>query len=236
MWKLLPLWLAFILVGAELIAQPPGGTQPPDATKQNQKDYSQSPIVTKMMAFNTKKDGKLTKEEVTDPRLHRLFDQADTNKDGFVTKEELMALAAKLDAEYGPSGKGDFKGGPGGKGPKGEKGFGSKGDKGPGGPKGKGGFGGPGGPGGFGGPPQPGQILPPYLLDQLNLTDDQRKQLDDLQKHVSSQLDKILTDQQKQQLKDMRGGPGGYGPPPGKGGPGGAGGPFGDGPPQGKPG
>jgi hypothetical protein len=82
-----------------------------------------------MMAFNAKKDGKLTKEEVTDTRLHRLFDQADTNKDGVVTREELMALAAKIDAAFG-------QGGPGGKGP-GKKGpGGKKGDKG--GPKGKG--------------------------------------------------------------------------------------------------
>jgi hypothetical protein len=58
-------------------------------------------------------DGKLTKDEVTDPRLRRFFDQADTNKDGVVTKEELMALAAKIDAEYA-------QGGFGGKGPKGE--------------------------------------------------------------------------------------------------------------------
>src|SRR5947209_19758730 len=38
-----------------------------------------------------------------------------------------------------------------------------------------GGFGGPGGGrGGFGGPPQPGQILPPFLLDRLNLTAEQK--------------------------------------------------------------
>ena len=43
--------------------------------------------------------------------LNRLFDQADTNKDGVVTKEELMALAAKLDAESARGG-----GGPGGRG------------------------------------------------------------------------------------------------------------------------
>src|SRR5262245_51841320 len=45
-----------------------------------------------------------------------------------------------------------------------------------------GGFGGPGGgPGGFGGPPQPGQILPAFLRDTLTLTDDQKKDLDELQ-------------------------------------------------------
>ena len=48
-----------------------------------------------MMAFDKDKDGKLTKAEVTDERLHRLFDRADADKDGVVTKDELTALAAR---------------------------------------------------------------------------------------------------------------------------------------------
>src|SRR3982074_1560592 len=51
-----------------------------------------SPLVARMMAFDKNKDGKLTRDEITDERLLRLFDQADTNKDGVVTKEELIAL------------------------------------------------------------------------------------------------------------------------------------------------
>ena len=51
------------------------------------------------MAFDKNKDGKLTKDEITDPRLHRLFDRADADKDGVVTREELIALAAQLQAE-----------------------------------------------------------------------------------------------------------------------------------------
>jgi hypothetical protein len=39
-----------------------------------------------MMALDKNKDGKLTRDEVTDPRLLRLFEQADTNQDGVVTK------------------------------------------------------------------------------------------------------------------------------------------------------
>ena len=60
--------------------QQSGGPPGQQGGKDTGKDYSNSSIVTKMMAFNSKKDGKLTKEEVTDPRLHRLFDQADTNQ------------------------------------------------------------------------------------------------------------------------------------------------------------
>src|SRR5713101_1529455 len=156
--------------------QSPGGSSAGPANEKP-KDFTNSPIVTRMMAFAKNKDGKLTKEDVTDVRLHRLFDQADTNKDGVVTKEELIALAAKLDSE---SVQDDGPGGPGRRGP---RGFGGPGG-GPGG--GRGGPDGPGGPGpgGFGGPPQPGQILPSFLQDRLNLSADQKKQIDDLQKDV----------------------------------------------------
>jgi Spy/CpxP family protein refolding chaperone len=164
------------------------------AQEPEKKSYRNSSIVVKMMAFNKKKDGKLTKKEVTDPRLHRLFDMADTNKDGIVTREELMALAAKLDAEFKQGGFPD----------KGPKGFGDKGPK---------GFGK--GPKGFG-PPRPGQMLPPIMVDLLELTPDQRKQLDALQKDVDRRLGKILTEEQKMKLKEFqeRGPFGKKSPPP----------------------
>jgi spore coat protein CotH len=96
--------------------------------------------------------------------------------------------------------------------------------------------GGPGGPGvGPGSPgsgagggfvmrlPPPGEVLPPPIQDALGLTDDQKKKLADLQKDVDASLEKLLTDAQKKQLKDMRDrGPGGFaGPGGGPGGPGG---------------
>jgi hypothetical protein len=96
---------------------------------------------------------------------------------------------------------------------------------------GKGGFPGKGGfqKGGFGGGMrgQPGQIMPQFIQEQLKLTDEQKKQVDDLQKDVDGKLDKILTDEQKAQLKQMRErGPGGFGGPGGPGGgKGGKGGP-----------
>jgi hypothetical protein len=189
-------------------AQPPDRKPEQTNAKDKAKDFSNSPLVTKMMAFNKKKDGKLTKDEVTDERLHRLFDMADANKDGVVTKEELIALAVKLDEENGRGGGFDGPGGPGG---------------GPGGPPGRRGPGGPGGPGGRGpggpgGPPQPGQVMPPFLQDSLKLTAEQKKQLEELQKDVDGRLAKILTDEQKKQIKEMRDrGPGG---PPGGRGPG----------------
>lgn len=89
-----------------------------------------------------------------------------------------------------------------------------------------------GGPGGPGGPQQGFHILPPFAQDQLNLTDDQKKQIADLEKQTKEKLDNILTEQQKQKLKDMHqnmrrrfGGSGGQGGP---------GGPDGERPPGGK--
>jgi hypothetical protein len=216
--RFLPALACAAVLLSQAAAQPPGDKPAGDHGKAKPKDYSNAPLVTRMMAFDKNKDGKLTRDEITDPRLLRLFDRADTNKDGVVTKEELMALAAKLDAEGGPGGRGF--GGPGG----------------PGGPGGRG-FGGPGGRG-FGGPPRPGQVLPPFVQERLNLTADQKKQLDDLQKDVDARLGKILSDEQKKQLHEMQGGFGRGG----RRGPGGPGGgppgppPDGDGGRPGRPG
>jgi hypothetical protein len=156
-------------------------------------------MVARMMTFDKNMDGKLTKEEVTDSRLQSLFDRADADKDGILTKEELTTFFTKEAAALGTQG-GGFGGPPGG-------GFGGPG----------GGFGGP------GGPPRIGQIMPPFIQDILELNESQKKQVADLQKEVDTKLEKILTDDQKKQLKDMRsmgpggpGGPGGGNPPPKK--------------------
>jgi len=57
-----------------------------------------------------------------------------------------------------------------------------------------------GGPG-MGGPgggfmmrmPRPGEILPPPLVDQLRLTDEQKKKFEQLQKETDEKLEKLLT-------------------------------------------
>lgn len=177
-------------------AQPPGP---------GQEVYSQSAtggdLVTRMMEFDKDKDGKLTKSEVTDPRLHRLFARSDANNDGTVTKEELATLAAK---EESKSRGRSFGFGP------------------PGGPPG-------GGPGGFMMmPPRPGEILPPMVQQRLRLSAVQKAELALIQKDVDERLGKILNDEQKKQIQEMRQrGPGGMGPrgggPPGGFGPGGGG-------------
>ncbi|HJT77895.1 MAG TPA: EF-hand domain-containing protein, partial [Gemmataceae bacterium] len=148
-----------LFVGPVVIAQPPpGGPDVPGRAP------SKEEFVSRMMAFDKNKDGKLTRDEITDARLQRLFDRADANKDGVVTKEELAALYDR---------EGRLSGGPGGAG-----GFG---------PPGGGRFDPP-GRGGFGAPPRPGQVLPDFLQRRLNLTEEQKKKVADLQKEVDAGL------------------------------------------------
>jgi hypothetical protein len=144
---------------------------------------------------------------------------------------------------FGPPGGGFGGGGFGGGG--GKKGNGGPGGGGGGGGGGnaKGGAGGAGG--GFGGgfafgPPPVGTIVPSFVQDFLKLTEEQKKSLADLQKHVDAQLAKMLTEEQTKEMKNFGpggGGPfrGGFGGPPG-GGPGGPGGGPGGGPMGGPPG
>ena len=189
------------------VAQRQGGREASNSASADARD-----LVSRMMAFDKNNDGKLSRDEVTDERLIRLFERADADRNGAVTEDELSALAQREHADQG--------GGP--------PGFG------PGGPPG----GGRGGP--MMGMPRPGEILPQFLRQRLNLSSKQQKQLTALQKKVDDELAKILTSAQKKQLSEMRSrGPGGFGPPPG-GGPGGfgpppGGGPGGFGPPPGAP-
>jgi EF hand len=90
------------------------GAQPPEGKKGGKggpgkdggdKGAPTGDFVTRMMTFDKNKDGKLSRDEITDERLLRLFDRADTNKDGVVTKEELEALAAK-EGQVGGRGQG----------------------------------------------------------------------------------------------------------------------------------
>ncbi len=65
----------------------------------------------RLMQFDADKDGKLTRVELTDERLGRLFDRLDADKDGIVSKTEAASLTAEDSApRRGPAGPG----GPGG--------------------------------------------------------------------------------------------------------------------------
>jgi outer membrane protein assembly factor BamB len=102
-----------------------------------------------------------------------------------VCGDKVFVTTASTENQTKPQAMRGMRGGPGG-------GFGGGGGR---------GRGGRGGPGGFG-PPEPGQIMPPFLRDRLSLTDEQKKQVDELQKEVDTQLAKLLTDEQKKTLKE----------------------------------
>jgi hypothetical protein len=55
--------------------------------------------------------------------------------------------------------------------------------------------------GGAGGSPQFGQIMPGFLQERLKLTADQKKQVGELQREGAAALDRVLTGEQKEQLK-----------------------------------
>ena len=81
------------------LAQPPeesrdGGPKAAPETKVD-KAAAADALVSRMMAFDKNKDGKLTRDEITDTRLERMFDRADANHDGVVTREEFVTWAAK---------------------------------------------------------------------------------------------------------------------------------------------
>jgi len=109
-------------------------------------------------------------------------------------------------------------------------------------PAGKGGKGGE-----KGNPPrfELGQVFPPPLMEELNLTPAQAKELDAIKMELKAKLDKLLTAEQKTTIENFRprGGPGGpagdKGEKHGKGGKGGdkgsKGAPGGDRPPVEKP-
>lgn len=165
-----------LLAGGVLLVIALASAQPPRDEKGKEgsaRPSDREGLVARMMTFDKNGDGKLTKEEVTDERMQRLFERADANKDGTVTKEELTALAAQEGA-IGNTGR-------------------------PGGRPGEGRF-----PGGFGQRPVPGQVMSSFLQEALKLTADQKKQMEELQKDVDGRIEKILTAEQKAQLKEMR--------------------------------
>ncbi|MEP6755760.1 MAG: EF-hand domain-containing protein [Chthonomonadales bacterium] len=178
------------------------------AQGQGQSGNSADSSVSRLMSFDKNKDGKLNKAEITDPRLSALFNHIDAKKKGTLTKSEIAEFFKKQPTVRAMGGPGGGPGGPGGPG----GGFG-----GPGGPGGQGGPGGPGG-GPGGGPPRPGQVIPGFMAQSLNLSIAQQKQIEDLQKEVDTKLAKILTSAQKKQMSEFRGrgpgGPGGPGGPP----------------------
>ena len=176
---------------------PPNGGPPGRGPQGGSVDPSAA--VEKIMTLDVNGDHMLTIAEVKDARLENLLKRADKNSDGNVTVEELTD---EFTAEAAQS-RNSRGGGPGG-------GFGGPGESGYGNP---GGFG---GPPGFGGPGRgmrrPGEILPPFMLEELQLNEAQRTEMAALQTDVDARLKKILTEEQMQQLSQRPRPPQGRGP------------------------
>ncbi|HEX4070209.1 MAG TPA: PQQ-binding-like beta-propeller repeat protein [Planctomycetaceae bacterium] len=195
--KVLLFTLGVGLAASVALAQPPEESR--DHAPKIDKAAAADALVSRMMAFDKNKDGKLTRDEITDTRLVRMFDRADANHDGVVTRDELVTWAAKaveedVESRNAPGLMGPPDGGPGGPGPGGPERRRGRGGR---------GFGGR-GAGAFGPRSQPGQILSASIIQTLKLTDQQKKDEADLQKHVDEELGKMLTAKQKQRLKDIQ--------------------------------
>jgi len=217
-----------LIAGAFVVAASPAFAQPGGPPGSGRGGGNAGPgvdaMIERMLTFDANKDGSLLKSEVTDERLHALFGRADADQDGKVSRGELRELFTKESAALAANRRGGGPmGGPGGGPPQG--GPGGPGERGPGGPPPPppsnplGGPRGEGGDrGGFGQArgqrPRPGQVLPAGLQDRLGLSEEQRRRVDALQEIVDTQLNSILTPEQKQMLNDV-------GPPPGEPGPGG---------------
>jgi hypothetical protein len=144
------------------------------------------------------------------PPPHPVVEALDADGDGTLSGDEIKGASESLkslDKNNDGTIAGDElhpRGGPGGRGRPGAAGQRPA----PGGPDERGG---PDGPGGR--PrPEPGEVLPRFLRDRLELTDDQEKQLTELENDARGRLAKILTSEQKKTLDGIRDGESGRPP------------------------
>ena len=179
--------VVLLTLTATLSAQPPQ----PDRGREPGDDP-----VSRLMALDKNKDGKLSPEEYADSRLKPLLEKADANKDQIVSREEITELAQR--EGLGQEGPGGREGGPG---------FGPGREGGPGGPGREGGPGFGRGRGMRGGMMRPGMILPEFMVQELKLSDEQRSSLAKLQATVDAELAKILNQEQQAMLKQFGGEP-----------------------------
>lgn len=192
-------WLHVLAAGglcaAAAIAQPPGPAPGGFGGQGGRGGPMMDPaaMLQKLMSLDANNDGRLTKEEIKDPRLAPLLTQMDANQDGAVSKEELTTFFQQAAQAGGFGGQGAGPGGPPGFGGPGPGGFGQGGQGAPGGP-----------PSEFSAVSPNGELVTSPMRAALGLTEAQKKKLDALQKDFDSRLAKILTAEQLEELRELR--------------------------------
>ncbi|GAA4430892.1 EF-hand domain-containing protein [Bremerella cremea] len=197
-----------------------------------ERQFNPEVMIERIMGLDKDGDGKITKEEAGESRAAGMIERADADKDGAVTKEELTKMfergpgdrqgpprgegdrpqmrrgegdrpGPQRDGERGPRGPRDGDR-PEGDRPEGARGPREGGRPGPGGPGQRGGAR-PEGPtrGGFDGASMGPGMLPGFVMNRLDLSDEQKRELRALQEEMQKKFQSILTEEQRDKLKDM---------------------------------
>jgi hypothetical protein len=209
-WGVLSLGTVCILLSTAGAQPPERPGRPPD------RDGAPPPPNPVVEALDTDHDGVLSADEIR--AASESLKKLDRNGDGKLTEDELHPqrgpgrppghgageAGPRERSRGGPEARGGDRAGPPPGGPDGRRrpgppdqtrdGAGGAG-------AGRTGAGGPKRGDRAGGPPS---VLPPFVRDELRLTQAQQRQLDDLDADVRARLDRILTDDQRHELERMR--------------------------------
>jgi hypothetical protein len=103
----------FVWAEATASAQPPSA--PPPRQRGNRGLANVNALAARMMTLDTDGDGRISRKELTDERLHSLFERADTDDDGMLSREEItdcftkeLAVAERAQRSRPPGGRGGF--------------------------------------------------------------------------------------------------------------------------------
>lgn len=204
--------LSLGVVAAVALAQPPeGGPRGPRDRGDGPRGDGPPPPPPIIAALDADHDGTISADEIAG--ASEALKSLDKNDDGKLSGDEIHPPRPRGPEGRGPEGRGrrgdgpgEFGPGAGQRGPRGDRprgegpeGRGPRGDR----PRGDGPRGG--GPGrmGPGGPPP---FPPPHLREELDLSDEQVKQIEELHKEMREKFENILTEEQRTKLKE-------HGPP-----------------------
>ncbi|MFN3150694.1 EF-hand domain-containing protein [Bremerella sp.] len=227
-WQHSLVMLSLLMVGAAYSsANAQDGERGPRGPREGDRgprEFNPEQLVERLMnALDKDKDGKITKEEAGEGRGAAMVERADADKDGVTTKEELLKAFARGPGDRpGPPRDGDRPGPPRGEGdrPEMRRGEGDRpgppreGERGPRdgqrregdrpGPPRDGDRPGPRPEGVAGGPGFGGMMMPPFVMERLELSEGQRREIRALQEEMQKKFMSILNEEQRETLREMR--------------------------------